>query len=146
MRSGIAVAAFLLLAGGCAAEREEADPTDAGVAVAEAGTASPETFALGTEVNAVGAVPETAAGEIFPRGGEVYLSVDASGASTDQDIEVKWVDAHGRVVHRDARRAPQGTGHVPFSSGATSTWPPGEHRAVVLIDGRRVTEKAFALR
>lgn len=146
MRSGIALAAFLLLAGGCTADRGEAETANAGVAVAEVGTASPETYALGTEVDARGAVPENAAGEIFPRGGEVYLSVDASGASTDQKIEVKWVDPHGRVLRQDARRAPQGTRHVPFSSGATSSWPAGEHRAVVLIDGRRVTEKPFAVR
>jgi hypothetical protein len=142
----MALAAFLLLAGGCAADRDDAETANAGVEVAEVGTASPETFALGTEVNALGAVPENAAGEIFPRGGEVYLSVDASGASSDQKIEVRWVDPQGRVLHQAARRAPQGTRHVPFSSGATASWPPGEHRAVVLIDGRRVTEKAFAVR
>lgn len=142
----MALAAFLLLAGGCAADRDADESSNAGVAVAEVGTASPETFALGTEVNAVGAVPENAAGEIFPRGGEVYLSVDASGASSEQKIEVKWLDPHGRVLHHDARRAPQGTRHVPFSSGVTTSWPPGEHRAVVLIDGRRVTEKAFAVK
>lgn len=134
----------MLLTIGCGAERSDVRTSNASVGVAEV-TPSPETFALGTEVSATGAVPQRAAGETFIRGGEVYLSVDVSGASTEQTIEVKWLDPAGRVLRHDARRAPQGTHHVPFSSGRTTFWPLGEHRAVVLIDGRTVTEKQFAV-
>jgi hypothetical protein len=145
LRSGIALVAFLLVAVGCGVDRGSGKTTNAGVAAAGVETASPETFALGTAVNANGAVPQQASGETFLRGNEVYLSVDVRSASTDQTIEVKWLDPHGRVLHRDARRAPQGTRYVPFSSGTTSRWPPGPHRAVVLIDGRTVSEKPFAV-
>lgn len=145
MRPGIALAALaLLLTIGCGAERSRVRTSNASVGVAEE-TPSPETFALGTEVSATGAVPQQAAGETFIRGGEVYLSVDVSGASSEQTIEVKWLDPEGRVLRHDARRAPQGTRHVPFSSGQTRFWPRGEHRAVVLIDGRTVTEKQFGV-
>lgn len=106
---------------------------------------APETFALGTAVNASGAVPQEAAGETFLRGGEVYLSVNVQSASTEQTIEVKWIDPEGRVLRRDARHAELGARYVPFSSGGTAQWPVGPHRAVVLIDGRTVSEKTFAV-
>lgn len=145
MRPLIAVAAVLLLAIGCEADRRDAAKADATAAMTESGPPAPETFALGTEISATGAVPQDAAGETFIRGGEVFLSVDMSGASTDQTIEVKWIDPEGRVLRHDRRRARQGMRHVPFSSGATSRWRPGEHRAVIVIDGRRVSEKPFVL-
>ena len=147
MRSWIAVAAFVLLSIGCAAEREQGQTpsTSAAVDVETDTKTSPETFALGTELSPTGAVPQQASGQAFVRGGEVFLSVNVSGASTEQTIEVKWVDPEGRVLRHDRRRAPQGTQHVPFSSGATEEWPRGEHRAVVVIDGRRVSEKQFAV-
>ena len=145
MRPGIALVAFaLLMSFGCGAERGRARTSNASAGVVEE-TPSPETFALGTEVSATGAVPEAAAGETFVRGGEVFLSVNVSGASTEQTVEVKWLDPQGHLLRHDARRAPQGTHHVPFSSGQTTWWTRGEHRAVVLIDGRTVTEKQFAV-
>lgn len=144
MRPGIAFTAFLLLAGACGVDRGSGKTTSV-VAAATVETPSPETFALGTAVSASGAVPQQATGETFLRGGEVFLSVDVRSASTDHTIEVRWIDPQGRVLHRDARRAEQGARYVPFSSGATAQWPIGSHRAVVLIDGRAVSEKLFAL-
>ena len=135
---------FVLFSLGCTAERAETATSNASMTAIEA-EPSPETFALGTEVTATGAVPQQAAAENFVRGGEVYLSVDVSGASSEQMIEVKWVDPDGKVLRHDRRRAPQGSQHVPFSSGTTHQWPRGDHRAVILIDGRTVSEKSFAL-
>lgn len=145
MRSGIALVAFLLLAAGCGVDRGDGKTTNAGVEEVSVDHPSPETFALGTAVSANGAVPAQAVGETFVHGGEVYLSVNVQSARTDHTIEVKWIDPHGRVLRRDARRAEQGTRYVPFSSGATSAWPRGPHRAVILIDGRTVSEKSFAV-
>ena len=145
MRSGIALAAFLLFAAACGVDRGSGKTTNATVATASAEEPSPETFALGTAVSASGAVPQQASGETFLRGGEVFLSVNVQSASTDQTIEVKWIDPNGRVLRHDARRAEQGALYVPFSSGATSRWPRGPHRAVILIDGRTVSEKQFAV-
>lgn len=143
MKQQIAVAAFasLLLLSACGVDRGSGKATHQSVVVLE--DASPETYALGTALTSVGAVPASATGETFIRGGEVFLSVDVSRASSDQLVEVKWIDPSGHVLRHDTRRAPQGTSYVPFSSGATSRWPRGEHRAVVLIDGRSVSEKAF---
>lgn len=141
-----ALGALLLLAVGCGVDRGDGTPTATGVAAtATTEEPSPETFAIGTAVSANGAVPQQATGETFIRGGEVYVSVDVRSASTEQTIEVKWIDPHGRVLRRDARQVPIEAQYVPFSSGATSDWPPGAHRAVILIDGRTVTEKLFAV-
>jgi len=146
LRSGIALGALLLLAVGCGVDRGSGKTTSTAVAVAGVvEEPSRETFALGTAVSANGAVPQQATGETFIRGGEVFLSVDVQSASTEQTIEVRWIDPSGRVLHRDARRAPGGARYVPFSSGATAQWPVGPHRAVVLIDGRTVSEKLFAV-
>ena len=43
-------------------------------------------YALGTTVTREGAVPADSTGETFPRGGEVYLSVNVQGASVEQEI------------------------------------------------------------
>jgi hypothetical protein len=144
LRPGIALAALLLLPVGCGVEPKAAKTANAGVAVVSE-EASPETFALGTTVNAQGAVPAQATGETFLRGGEVYLSVDVRSSSTDHNIEVRWLDPQGRVLHRAERHSAQGTPYVAFSSGRTARWRVGSHRAVILIDGRRVTEKPFSV-
>jgi len=104
-----------------------------------------ETFALGSSVTPIGAVPEDAASENFLRGGEVFLSVNVTGASTAQTVEVQWLAPDGSILRRDARVVAEGTKYVALSSGETKRWTPGAYRAVVVIDGRRVTEKAFGL-
>ena len=145
MKPIIAVAAFVpLLLVGCGVDRGTGRRAQQSAAIVVE-DASPETYALGTALTPRGAVPANATGETFIRGGEVFLSVDVSSASTDQLVEVKWIDPSGHVLHRDAPRAPQGTSYVPFSSGTTSQWPRGPHRAVVVIDGRSVSEKAFTV-
>ncbi len=144
MKLQIAVAASLpLLLWGCGVDRGSGKVVQQSIVITE--TISRETYALGTAITDRGAVPARAIGETFLRGGEVFLSVNVSRASSDQLVEVKWIDPTGQVLHRDVRRAPRGTGYVAFSSGATSSWPPGAHRAVVLIDGRSVSEKSFTV-
>ena len=102
-------------------------------------------YALGTSVTREGAVPADSTGETFRRGGEVYLSVNVQGASVEQEIEVEWVAANGRVMRRDEVEVPKGSRWAAFSSGETQAWPAGEHRAVVTINGRRVSERPFSL-
>ena len=143
MKLLISVAASLsLLLMGCGVDRGN-DVAQQSVVPTE--EVSREMYALGTEVTAWGAVPKDAAGETFRRGREIYLSVNVRSASTDQEVEVKWVDPSGRVIGRDARHADRATDYVPFSSGDTSQWAPGAYRAVVVIDGRSVSEKSFVM-
>ena len=137
--------AVLLYAVGCGVDRGDGKPANLAAASATVETPAPETFALGTAVSASGAVPQQASAETVLRGGEVYLSVDVRSASTDQTIEVKWIDPQGHVLHHDSRHVPQEAQYVPFSSGETRRWRRGPHRAVVLIDGRTVSEKTFAV-
>lgn len=145
MKLSIAVVAFLPLMLGCGVDRGSGKVVQQSVAATDTEDVSHDTFALGTTVTSRGEVPEDAEGEMFVRGGDVFLSVDLSGASTEPVVEVRWLDPAGEVLHRDARRAKQGTQHVAFSSGATAQWKPGPHRAVVLIDGRSVSEKRFTV-
>lgn len=109
----------------------------------EAVSPSPETFALGTELSESGAVAARGASDSIIRGGEVYVSIDVNGASTGQTIEVQWLDPNGDVIHSEQRMVPKQQRYVPFSSGRTKDWKPGSHRAVIVIDGRRVSEKSF---
>lgn len=102
-------------------------------------------YALGTSVTRDGAVHADSTGETFRRGGEVYLSVNVEGASVEQAIEVQWVAPNGRVMRRDEVDVPKGSRWAAFSSGETQSWPAGEHRAVVTINGRRVSERPFSL-
>ena len=138
------IAAALPLLAGCV------DRGNAAVATREASAPEPEVssrepYAMGTAVTPQGTIPAEAAGDSFLRGGEMFVSVDVSGATTQHQIEVRWVDAEGRVVHRVAREAVKGTGHVAFSSGPTREWQNGAYRAVIVIDGRAVNEKPFQL-
>lgn len=103
------------------------------------------TFALGSEVTSDGAIPLGSSSDAFAKGHEVYLSVNVSSATTPQKIAVEWVDPAGQVVRRDQRDVPVERSFVPFSSGSTAAWPHGEARAVVIIDGRRVTELPFSI-
>jgi hypothetical protein len=138
------IAAALPLLGGCVDRGNAAVATQKASAV-EAEQPSRETYAIGTALTPQGAIPAQATGDSFLRGGEVFLSVDVAGATTEHQIEVRWMDAEGRVLRRDARRVGKGTDYVPFSSGPTSQWQNGAYRAVIVIDGRAVNEKAFQL-
>lgn len=113
---------------------------------AAADTVAParETFALGTQLTAEGAVAEDAQSEEFKRGGPIYLSVDVAGRSTQHTIEVEWRQGN-RVVKKDVKAAVGSQPYVPFALGETHRWPAGRHQAVVIIDGRRVAIKDFAL-
>jgi hypothetical protein len=101
---------------------------------------SKQVYALGSQITAAGAVAEEAISESFRQGGEVFLSVDVTSASIDQDVEVEWLDSSGRVLAREQRHVPEGVRYVTFS---TRPHKHGEHRAVVVINGRRVTELPF---
>ena len=71
--------------------------------------------------------------------------MDVKGASAAQKIEVRWVDAEGRTVSRQTQSVPAGARYAVFSSGRTAAWIRGEHRAVVVINGRVVSERLFAI-
>ena len=142
MRTPLAAATLFALLACCAVDRgSPAQQTNA----TEAPDPAPETYALGSMLDASGAVPKDAASEAFGRSGEVFLSVDVASASTDQTIEVEWLDAAGQVIRKEMRNVPVGTRYAAFSSGAAVTASAGQHRAVVIINGRRVTEKAFRI-
>jgi hypothetical protein len=103
------------------------------------------TYALGTQVTNDGAISQDSAGDSFRRGPGLFLAVDVASASTEQKIEVQWVDSSGRVIHRDVRSVGEGTRYADFSSGDTSGWIPGPYRAVIRINDRVVNETHFAL-
>ena len=140
-RNLLTVMVVLLLAGACAGRPDQANHQQDQHPVATVR----DLYAVGTAITQEGAVPRDASGETFRRGGEVFLSVNVSGASTDQAIEVQWVDADGRLLRRDAMEVPKGSMYAAFSSGETARWRQGQHRAVVIINGRRVGEREFAL-
>lgn len=111
----------------------------------EAPVPTSQTYALGTEVTPEGAVAMRSAGDLFMRGGPIYLSVNVASASTDQRVSVEWLTARGEVVRRFERNVPQSVPYATFESGPTKTWPEGNHRVVIMIDGRKVTELPFRL-
>jgi hypothetical protein len=137
-------AAALLLLVACGGDRgdEKALPADliAGMAEPASGT-----YVLGTSITGEGAVAEHAAGDAFIRGGPIFFSIDVTGATTDQQIEVEWIDGDGRVVHYDGRLVRQGSRYAAFSAPSTDGWPPGAYRVSVIINGRRVNEQALML-
>ena len=138
------VAAALPLLSSCV-DRGNAAVSAQSAAASDTEAPSRETYAIGTATMPDGAIPQRATGDSFLRGPEIFVSVDVSGASTQHDLEVRWIDGEGTVLARVVRRAPRGTGHVAFSSGPTTRWRSGAHRAVIVIGGRTVTEKLFQL-
>ena len=137
------MASFVVV--GCAGSSRDNDAVAERAAMESAEPRMERTYALGSEVNSDGAIPRGASSEAFRKGHEVYLSVNVVSASTAQKIAVEWVDAAGQVVRRDQRDVPVDRMFVAFSSGSTGTWPSGTGRAVVIIDGRRVTELPFEI-
>jgi len=138
------IAAVLLLLVACGVDRGDGKPVPPTASTTTAEPA-PGTYALGSSVTAEGAIAENAVGDSFSRGGPIFLSIDVTGATADQRIEVEWINARGTVVHRDQRLVRQGSRYAAFSTGATARWQPGMYRVVVIIDGRRVNEQPFSL-
>ena len=147
MRLQIAAIAALALAAGCAGDRgvNDVKKTESAMVVADTAEPSQETYALGSTVSASGAVPKDASGETFIQGGPVFLSINVDGASIDHEVEVQWVAPNGRALRQEQRRVPRSADFVAFTTGSTDGWPVGQHRAIVVIDGRKVTEKRFLL-
>ena len=139
----IITTAALLSSTACA--RSSGDTPKHQMSAAATAEASPEVFAIGTALTATGAVAENSTSDSFRRGPELYVSVDVTSASTEQTIDVEWLDPRGTRVHAARRIVSRKNGYATFSSGPTHTWKPGEHRAVITIDGRRVSEKPFSL-
>jgi hypothetical protein len=106
---------------------------------------SRDPYALGSTVDGAGAIPEDAEGETFVHGGPVFLSVHIDGSSTDQAVQVDWVGPNGKILRHEERAVDRSASWAAFSSGTTISWPAGEHHAVVRINGRKVSEKAFTL-
>ncbi|HEX6176744.1 MAG TPA: hypothetical protein VF057_00185 [Thermoanaerobaculia bacterium] len=143
-RFPVVVGVVAMLSAGCVVDRGRPGAAERASAVEPVETAK-DTYAIGATVTPQGAIPREALTEQFPRGGEVYLSINVTGASTDQEITVQWLRPDGKVIREDAMDAPEGTSFVAFSSGPTDQWQSGEHKAVVLINGRRVSERQFQL-
>jgi hypothetical protein len=143
LRLILAATAAMLMMGGCAVDSGGSRARQQ--AAVEPAAPTSRTYALGTELTPEGAVAERAAGDSFRRGGEIYLSVNVSSASVDQRVDVEWLEPGGAPVQRAARQVPQSAQFASFHSGPTARWTPGEHRVVVRIDGRKVTELEFTL-
>jgi hypothetical protein len=141
LRPLILAATVVALLTGCARDHTNVRPE----AAAETPVAAKETFALGFMVTPAGAVPQDAASETFSRGGDIFLSIDVRSAGTGQTINVEWLDGQGRVVRRESRNVPEGSHYAAFSAGREIAAMPGAHRAVIIIDGRRVMEKPFSI-
>jgi hypothetical protein len=114
-------------------------PTTTYVATTEP---APETYALGTTLTPAGAVAFDAREEAFNRGQEIFLSVDATSASAPLSVQVVWYGPDGRELRREARTGVQRR-FVPFRSGPTHAWSNGAHKAIVVIDDRKVWESRF---
>ena len=68
---------------------------------------------------------------------------DRVDVGQDQRVADEWLDANGGVLRREARHVGHGTRYVAFSSGRVSA--SGNYKAIVVIDGRRVSELPFAV-
>lgn len=137
----IASVVCVLLMFGCGAERREHRVAQRTMPAEP----SSEIFAIGSELTPQGAVTAESSNDSFRRGPELFLSIDVSSASTDQTIAVHWTDDQGVIKRIDRRVVTRDERYAPFSSGPTHRWRAGKHRAVIVIDGRRVSEKEFGL-
>jgi hypothetical protein len=103
------------------------------------------TYAIGTSVTHEGAITADSAGDSFRRGPEIYLAVDVASASTEQTINVQWIDAIGTVAHQETRVIKDAADYADFATGDTTSWKAGPYRAVIRINDRVVNETHFAL-
>jgi hypothetical protein len=143
LRFFLMAAALLSLLSGCAEKQLTSKSQQA--AILEPAKPTHQMYALGTEITPEGAVSARSSGDSFVRGGEVYLSVNVTSATSPQKIEVEWRDAKGNVTDREAQVVPSTARYVAFSPQHTAEWLPGDHRVVVMIDGRKVTQMDFRM-
>lgn len=141
MNRALAGAALLPLVMACGA----GGPEKQSVVTIETSKPVHATFALGSSMTHEGAIETESAGDSFRCGVELFLSVDVTSASTDQTIEVQWIDSRGIIAHRETRNVSEGGHYAAFSSGNTSSWSQGTYRAVVSINARKVNERSFAM-
>ena len=134
-------AAILPLVMACGVAR----PANKEVASTVAIKATSATYAMGTSFTREGAIAAESAGDSFRRGPEIYFAIDVASASTDQKIDIDWVDSLGRIARHETQVVPEGTQYARFATGDTSAWRPGAYRAVITINDRKVNETRFGL-
>ena len=141
MKKFMTGAALLPLVMACGAAR----PAQQQVVTTDTTKPAGATYAIGTEVTKAGAIAMDSVGDSFRRGPGIYLAVDVRSASTDQTIQVDWLDGAGQLVHRETRTVGEGKEYADFASGDTTRWKPGAYRARITINDRVVNETHFAL-
>ena len=144
LKTQVVAIALLTLLAGCSAD-SGSERTHAQLIAPDPAETSADPYALGSNVTPAGAVPKDAEGESFRRGGQVFLSVDVASASADQNIEVEWRDGSNRILRRDAKHVPVGSHYASFSSGREVSGIAGPRTAIVIINGRRVSERTFTI-
>lgn len=135
----------LLLLAGCGGVHHDALSRPASSSATETIESAPGTYAIGAALTPDGAIAQDAAGDRFVHGAPVFVSIDVTGATTDQRVEIDWTSESGSRLRRDERVVPRGSRHIAVSSGPTVRWPHGTYRVVIMIDGRRVNEQSFSL-
>lgn len=74
----------------------------------------------------------------------LYLSVLGSAASTDLALSVRWLDAAGHVIAQAEQPLPAGSASVTtFSAQHPQTWPAGQYRVELAVNGQPLDFREF---
>jgi hypothetical protein len=107
-------------------------------------TFAPVSLTLGSEVDAGGKIPVEARSEEFAPGAPVIAAVPVDRLPAGTQVRVRWVAPDGSIVAEEPQTVAAGPDHLTFR--LSRRLPLGAYRAEVVIDGRPVASRSFAVK
>jgi hypothetical protein len=99
---------------------------------------------LGSEVDAAGEIPVEAQSEEFAPGQPVIAAVPVDSLPAGTQVQVRWIAPDGSVAAEGPQTVAAGPDHLTFR--LSRRLPPGAYAAEVVIDGRQVASRSFAVK
>ena len=83
----------------------------------------------------------------FRRTETIYASVRTTGTAPSATLVARWTFQDGQVVSEDSRSiTPNGTAVTEFSVSKPDGFPAGNYKVEIMLDGRSVGTKDFAVK
>ena len=100
---------------------------------------------IGRTADTGGSIPDGERTERFAPGEEIHVAVRVEQPSPQARVRIAWFGPNNNLLGEDARPVSSDDEYVSFSIGGNKAIDPGEYRAEVWVDDRKVDERRFAV-
>lgn len=100
---------------------------------------------LGRDVGPEGDISEAQRAEEFAPGESIQLAVEIAEPVPNTPLRVVWYGPDEMVLREDVKEISGQDKYVNFSAEESRDWDPGEYRAEIWVNDKKVSERRFAV-